>query len=148
MRTYIHSLAALLLLVGILAAQTNQSTPQTPVDVVKSIRVISVRSKTGLAKSEMLEGALQKKKEFDEWGWVVMQSGRSDLDIEIGYQTMTFYYTYRAVHANGMVIASGKVVALDGPDASRKIADAIIGRVKKLRGPEGAEKSEAKQKKN
>jgi hypothetical protein len=74
-----------------------------------------------------------------------MESGPSDLEIEIGYQPLTFYYTYRAVHPNsGMVIASGKLVALDGPDAGRKIANEVISRVKKLRGPEQPEKAEAK----
>ena len=144
----IKSLLAVTGVLGLLtgaSAQGGQSVPKSPADVVRSIRTIHIHSKTGLAKPEMLEGPLQKKKEFDDWGWVVMESGPSDLEIEIGYQPLTFYYTYRAVHPNsGMVIASGKLIALDGPDAGRKIANEVVSRVKKLRGPEQPEKAEAK----
>ena len=116
-----------------------------PAEVLLSFKTMQVHTGTWLAKPEMCEGALQKQREFDEWGISIMRNARADAILTIDHQPGWFYYQYSFVHtASGLVLASGNVTAWDGKVACGKVADLVVERIKRAR---KAPESEDKQKK-
>jgi hypothetical protein len=113
-----------------------------PVEIMKTFRTIQVQTGTWLAKPEMCEGALQKRKEFDHWGLFFLRNRAADVFLKIDHQPGWFYYQYSLEHSRtGLVLASGNVSAWDGPAACGKVADIIVEKLKKVRGnPEDEEK--------
>lgn len=133
--------------------ERNMPKPQTqppgdqpsPTEVLLSLKTMQVRTGTWLAKPEMCEGALQKHREFDEWGISIMRNARADAILKIDHQPGWFYYQYSFVHtASGLVLASGNITAWDGNVACGKVADLVVERIKRAR---KAPESEDKQKK-
>lgn len=108
--------------------------PQTPAQILRTFRTISIQTSTWLSKPEMLGGELQKKREFDDWGLAIVADSSADVVITVDHQPGWFYYTYRMVHqATATVLASGTVSAWDGKSACGKIAGDIIKRIARAR---------------
>lgn len=133
-KTFITSVLFLLLLPANAFAQAQASPPTNSADILKSFHTIYVRAGTWLSKPEMLQGALQKHPEFDQWGLTIVSYSSADVTLTIDHQPGWFYYTYNMTHpATGIVVAAGKVSAWDGNVACNKIADEIIKRVRRVR---------------
>ena len=117
-------------------APANQSTPskQNSADLLRNFKTIYVRSKTPLAKPQMLAGELQKNQNFDAWDLSITNDPGADVVIEMDHQPGWFYYTYSMTHqSSGIVLAVGRVDAWDGKYASGKIAKDIMKRIGRVR---------------
>lgn len=115
-------------------ASGTTETPSRATQLLRSYQTIRIETGTWLAKPEMCEGALQKRREFEGWELSIVRSGRADVVIKIDHQPGWFYYQYSMVHtASQVVLASGNVTAWDGTVACNMVADAIIERTKRAR---------------
>jgi len=120
-----------------------------PVEVMKTFQTIQVVTGTWLAKPEMCEGPLQKRKEFEQWGLFFVRGRIADLMLKIDHQPGWFYYQYSLEHPrSGLILSSGNVTAWDGPDACRKVADIIVNKLKKVRETPEEEKRKKDEEKN
>ena len=132
-----------------LVAQREQPARTKPTvgSVLRDLHTITVKSKTGLVKDDMVIGDLQKHPELDKWGVTVVTEDGEAL-LEVGYTPLTFMYNYKFTHRSGLVLAAGKVHALTGPLAADAIADKIIAHIAKYRDAkpeEPAKKQEPKE---
>ena len=101
--------------------------------LIRNFQTISVHSKTGFIKDDMLIAALQKHKDFDDWD-IGITTGEADVVLEADHTPMTFIYNWKMTHRlTGMVLGAGKMHAISGPDAADKIADAVVQRIAKYR---------------
>src|SRR5499425_907352 len=121
-----------------------------PVEIMKTFQTIQMQTGTWLAKPEMCEGALQKRKEFEQWGLFFVRGRMADLTLKIDHQPGWFYYQYSLEHQrSGLVLSSGNVTAWDGPAACGQVANIIVNKLKKVRTtPEEEEKRKKEQEKN
>jgi len=121
-----------------------------PVEIMKTFQTIQVQTGTWLAKPEMCEGKLQKKKEFEQWGLFFVRGRTADVVLKIDHQPGWFYYQYSFVHLrSGLVLSSGNVTAWDGLAACGQVADIIVDKLKKVRAtPEAEEKRKKEEEKN
>lgn len=120
-----------------------------PEEIMRTFQTIQVQTGTWLAKPEMCEGALQKRKEFEKWGLFFLRNRSADVFLKIDHQPGWFYYQYSFEHARtGLVLASGNVTAWDGPAACGKVADILVERLKKVRstGEDGDKNKKEKEK--
>jgi hypothetical protein len=123
------------------AEQKAKSEGVDPLEVMKTFRTIQVVTGTWLAKPEMCEGPLQKRKEFEQWGLYFVRGRTADLTLKIDHQPGWFYYQYSLEHSrSGLILSSGNVTAWDGPDACRKVADIVVNKLKKVRATPEEEK--------
>ena len=123
--------------------------PSVATQLLRSFQTIRVETATWLAKPEMCEGALQKRREFEAWELSVVRAGRADVVVKVDHQPGWFYYQYSMVHtATQVVLASGNVTAWDGTAACNKVADEIIDRIKRARPLPKKEQKDQKDKKN
>jgi len=134
-------------------AGTAQNAPANrainPEEIMRTFQTIQVQTGTWLAKPEMCEGALQKRKEFDKWGLFFLRNRSADVFLKIDHQPGWFYYQYSFEHArSGLVLASGNVTAWDGPAACGKVADILVEKLKKVRstGEDGEKNKKEKEK--
>jgi hypothetical protein len=75
-----------------------------------------------------LDRALMKQKDWDKLGLnLVNNASRADLELQINRVVFTHVHTYILTdRATGIVLASGKVTALDGVIASGPMAEQIV----------------------
>ena len=133
-RALVLALVAVLLLPAGSPAQTPPGTPANSADILKTFHTIRVRTGTWLSKPEMLQGALQKHPEFDQWGLTIVNTSDAEVVLTVDHQPGWFYYTYSMTHsASGIVLAAGKVTAWDGNAACNRVADEVIKRIKRVR---------------
>ena len=121
-----------------LHGQTQQA-EATPADLLRSFKSIYVDAKTIYIKKGVTEGA------------VLKELGKRHLDLEIAIKTEPsadavlsierqavwpqWDYSYRMEHrASGVVLAAGKVRAIDGGSAAKQIAQQIVQRIAEARG--------------
>src|SRR5215470_11616119 len=108
--------------------------PSVSTQALRSFQTIRVQTETWLAKPEMCEGALQKRREFEAWDLSIVRAAPADVILKIDHQPGWFYYQYSMVHtASQVVLASGNVTAWDGKVACSKVADIVIARIKRAR---------------
>ena len=115
-----------------------------PKQILLSARTIHI-SGTKLFPAEPLEKKLFENEEFRGWGLVMLESPGADLVIVLERKVLTFDFTYRLIHPRtGVILDSGKVIAMDGIRAAPFIANQLIERIRKLRGdpPPDKKKSE------
>jgi len=116
------------------APSGSAGSPSVSTQALRSFQTIRVQTETWLAKPEMCEGALQKRREFEAWDLSIVRAAPADVILKIDHQPGWFYYQYSMVHtASQTVLASGNVTAWDGTVACKMVADLVIDRIKRAR---------------
>ncbi|HEX8560583.1 MAG TPA: hypothetical protein VF668_20980 [Pyrinomonadaceae bacterium] len=114
-------------------------------------RTLYVESDTSYFEPVQLQNALRKREELEAWRLVILDGhdkrGVADLIVAVDRPLFTFNFTYKVTdRATGVLLAAGKVTAVDGGAAAPKLAGRVVGEISKARGGPPAEG--AKDKKN
>jgi hypothetical protein len=140
-RKILFAVAVFLGAIGLLGSQSQPPDP-TPADLLRSFRSLHVVSKTVYIKKGVTEGAILKE----------LQKRQLDLDIAIKTDSSAetiltierqgvwpqWDYSYRLDHqTSGIVLAAGKVKAIDGGSAAKQIAEQIVKRIGDVRNSTG-----------
>jgi hypothetical protein len=123
--------------VGLLYAQVQQP-EQTPADLLRKFKSIHVNASTVYIKNGVTEGAILKElqKQHLELDIAMTTDRSADAVLTIERQAVwpQWDYSYRMVHeGTGVVLAAGKVRAIDGGSAANKIAEQIVSRIAQVR---------------
>lgn len=125
-----------------LAQNSIQSTTQIGVsgqdreEILKTFHSIFIVSRTSFASLQVIQKEVYKKKEMVEWGMVFVEQGdKADAVLTIDRPlALGFDYTFSLVdQKTGVVLCSGKTIAIDGIRASSAIADQIVKCMKSVR---------------
>jgi hypothetical protein len=115
------------------AAQQAADAPQSRavaerMQAIKNARTICIHSETLFLTVSTLERALMKQKNWDRLGLNIVGEGCSaDLQINVDRLHFTHIHTYvLADKSTGIVLAAGRVRALDGVVASGPMAEQIV----------------------
>lgn len=95
---------------------------------LKSARTIHICSQTAFLTTGTLDRALMKQKDWEKLGLnIVNTPNRADLELQVNRVIFTHVHTYILTdRSTGIVLASGKVTALDGVIASGPMAEQIV----------------------
>jgi hypothetical protein len=111
----------------------------SPKVLLERARTFYVESGTSYFEPVQLQNAMRAREELEAWGVVILDGydkrGVADVLVEIDRPLFTFTFTYKITdRGTGILIASGKVTAFDGNAAAPKLADQLVGEMKKARG--------------
>ena len=97
-------------------------------EAIKSARTIGIDSKTVFLNAVTLERALMMQKNWDKLNLsIVTERNAKDLKIEVDRISFTHIHTYAVVDVRtGIVLAAGRVRAIDGIVASGPMAEQIV----------------------
>jgi len=111
----------------------------SPKALLSHAHILHIRSNTTYFEEVQLENALRKHSEIDAWqiamvdGWEKREV--ADTVIEIDRPFFTFTYTYKITNRNaGIILATGKLNAIDSNTAASTLADRIVDEIRKARG--------------
>lgn len=109
------------------APQVAAEAPKDTAAMLANARTIYVHSRTGFVKSEVIEGELQNRADFQQTGLLLTRDPKAaDLAIEVRRANFTTEYPYVVVDTKTkLIVASGKVNSLFGT-AAGKIATRFI----------------------
>ncbi len=119
---------------------SSQGQPEaTPADVLRSFKSIRVEAKTVYIKKGVTEGALFKELQKKHLDLDIAVKADSSADTVLGIERQAVWpmwdYSYRLEHpSTGIVLAAGKVRAIDGGSAAKQIAAQIVQRIAEARG--------------
>jgi len=111
------------------AANTPQSNPVADHNqILKSARMIYVSSNTDFLTVSTIDRALLNQKNWEKLGLNIVDVPRqADLELQIDRLVFTHIHTYVLTDkSTGIVLASGRVTALDGVVASGPMAEQIV----------------------
>jgi hypothetical protein len=122
-----------------LAEEAARIEATSPKALLSHARILHISSSTVYFESVQLENALRKHSEFDAWQIALVGGGLkadvADTDIEIDRPFFTFTYTYKITNRNtGVILATGKLDAIDSDAAASMLAGRIIDEIRKARG--------------
>ena len=104
--------------------------------LMRTARVVLVRSNTTFVSDKEVEDSLRKRKEFRAWGMTITRSdAEADLIIEIERKAFSRRFTFSVLEPRTMlVVTSGKTRSvLFGKKIPNKIAEKFVNRVKTVR---------------
>jgi len=107
-----------------------------PATLMRTARVILVRSHTTFVNDKEVEDSLRKRKEFRAWGMSITRSDAdADLIIEIERKAFSRRFTFSVLEPRTLlVVTSGKTRSvLFGKKIPNKIAEKFVNRVKTVR---------------
>src|SRR5687768_17912182 len=117
------------------AAKIAATNPRT---LLSNARTLFISSDTKFFEEVQLQSALGKREEMRTWqlgiidGWGNRE--KADIFIEIDRPLFTYTFTYEMLdQKTGLVLATGKVTAIDGDAAAPMLAEKIIEEIKKAR---------------
>jgi len=112
------------------------------VAILRSARVIFVRSSSILVKGAVVEDKLQKRPEFQQFGLLITRdASAADLVLELRHDLFTMY-VYTAVDPKTQIVAaSGKLSSLGGTVAG-KVAKRFLQQLAQARLPSGTGKKD------
>jgi hypothetical protein len=118
---------------SLVQAQGQPADP-SPSDLLRSFKSLYVNSKTVYLKKGVTEGALfkQLQKNHLEDAIAIKSDSSAEAVLSIERQGVwpQWDYSYRMDHqASGVVLAAGKVKAIDGGAAANKIAEELVKRI-------------------
>jgi trypsin-like peptidase len=113
-----------------------------PVTALRTCKSIFVESHTIYLKGNHLQDALYTRPELREWGIRIADDRQgADIYIDVTRPFLTFDWVYKMMdNRTGAVLASGKVVAWDGPIAAPQLASEIVKHIRAARPLPSAEK--------
>ena len=102
-------------------------------------RLLFINSNTTYFEAVQVENALRKRKEIDTGGVAMIDEWQkrdiADTHIEIDRPFFTFTYTYKITNRKtGIVLATGKLNAIDSNAAAPMLAERIVEEIRKARG--------------
>jgi hypothetical protein len=123
-----------------LAAEKSARIASTsPRALLSKAQTIYVESSTSYFEPIQLQNALRKRSEFEAWemaiidGWNKRQL--ADIVIDVDRPLFTFTFTYKITdRGNGILLAAGKITAVDGDAAAPLLTARIMEDIKKARG--------------
>lgn len=106
--------------------------------LLREAQKIFIQSSTKFFDPFQLESELQKQSEFAEWNLLLVDhSDAADVQVEIDRPLFTYTFNYRVVdRKTRVVLATGKVSAINGNAAAPKLAKEILQHVKEARPPQ------------
>lgn len=112
---------------------------QNPKALLGHARLLFISSNTNYFEAVQLENALRKRNEIDAWEVAMIDDWQkrdvADTHIEIDRPFFTFTFTYKITNRNtGIVLATGKINAMDSNAAAPMLAERIIEEIRKARG--------------
>jgi hypothetical protein len=118
-----------------------------PDELLRAAQSVYISSGTSYFEPVQLQNELRKSAEFKTWGMVMIDgwdaAKLADIFIEIDRPLFTFTYTYSIQHRKtGIVLAAGKLSAIDGNAAAPELAKEIVKRLKEVKtlpAPDGKE---------
>ena len=116
-----------------------------PKNLLRRARVVYVTSSTSFFESVQLQNELRKREEFGRWEMAIVDNGdrhnAADIIVEIDRPLFTYTFTYQITNrSNGIVLATGKLTAIDGNAAAPKLAARIMEEIRIARGEVKAKK--------
>ena len=92
-----------------------------------------------------VQNELRKRDELEAWQMVIVDGYErrsvADILVEIDRPLFTFTFTYEIIdRASGIVLATGKVTAVDGNAAAPKLAARVVEEMRKARGESKSKK--------
>jgi hypothetical protein len=102
-------------------------------------RILFVSSNTNYFEAVQLENALRKRNEIDAWELAMVDDWQkrdvADTHVEIDRPFFTFTFTYKLTNRKtALVLATGKVNAMDSNAAAPMLAARIVEEIRKARG--------------
>jgi hypothetical protein len=112
---------------------------QSPRALLSRAQTIFIQSGTSYFEPIQLQNALAKRSEFEAWEIAIIDGWEkrklADIIIEVDRPLFTFTFTYKITdRANGMLLTTGKITAIDGNVAAPLLTARIIEDIKKARG--------------
>jgi hypothetical protein len=106
-----------------------------PTGILRSARSIFVESHTIWMKGNLLQDALYTRPEIREWGVrVVDDRNGADIYVDVTRPWLTYDWIFKMISPKtGMVLAEGKVTAIDGPAAAQRLAIDIVNQIRSVR---------------
>ena len=120
------------------AAESARIAETTPAAILRRARTFHINSGTSFFTPSQLVTALQKRTEFAEWQYALLDGwgnrGIADVLVEIDRPLFTYTFTYTLTsRGSGVILASGKVTAFDGNAAAPRLAKKIVEDIRKAR---------------
>ena len=121
------------------AEESARLADKSPRAMLARARTLYVESNTSYFEPVQLQNELRKRDELEAWQTLIFDDyqkrGVADLLIEIDRPLFTFTYTYKLTdRASGVLLATGKITALDSNAAAPKLAGRIVEEIRKARG--------------
>jgi hypothetical protein len=124
---------------GLLFSQTTlaQAPERSPTAILRSAKVIYVRSSSLLVHAPVVESKLRKRSEFQQLGLVITRDvSEADLILELEHDLFTMYVYTVVDPRTHIVVASGKLSSLGGTVAG-KVAKRFMKQMMKARSQPG-----------
>jgi hypothetical protein len=120
------------------AEKSARVTATNPRTLLSRAQTVFVTSGTSFFEPVQLQNALRKRSEFEAWDMAILDGWDkqkiADITIEVDRPLFTYTFTYTITdRGTGLLLASGKLTAFDGNDASPLLAGRIIGDITKAR---------------
>jgi len=121
------------------AEESARLAEKSPRALLARARTVYVYSDTSYFEEVQLQNELRKRNEFEAWQVVIVDGhvarNVADILVEIDRPLFTFTFTYEIMdRATGIVLATGKVTAVDGNAAAPKLASRVVEEMRKARG--------------
>ncbi|HXT64985.1 MAG TPA: hypothetical protein VN696_18230 [Pyrinomonadaceae bacterium] len=118
------------------AAKIAETNPKT---LLSRARILVMWSGTEYFETVQLQNALRKRSEYEAWQLALIDDWQkrdiADTEIDIDRPLFTFTFTYKIINQKtGIVLATGKVNAIDGNAAAPMLAERIVEEIRKARG--------------
>ena len=116
--------------------EENRALSADPATLLRTARVIRVRSDSVFVSEREVEDSLRKRKEFRAWGMVITRNdSEADLIIDITRKSLTRRFTFTVLDPKTMtVVTSGKTRSvLFGKKIPNKIAEKFTNRLRLVR---------------
>lgn len=114
------------------ATRTGAPLGDTPTDILRAARTIYISPNQHI-NSDYLEYKLDKLPEFGQWQLsIVKDSAKADLVLEIKKTALNYIFSIVEPESS-IVVAKGKVVAINGRVAAEDISHQIVKRMRALR---------------
>jgi hypothetical protein len=118
------------------AAKIAETNPKA---LLSRARILVMWSGTEYFETVQLQNALRKRSEYEAWQLALIDDWQkrdiADTEIDIDRPLFTFTFTYKIINQKtGIVLATGKVNAIDGNAAAPMLAERIVEEIRKARG--------------